>query len=359
MLRTQISLLFALLLVWAAGRTAALPPEATSSAGPAGLAAKWLDSLSPDLRKKAVFTLDDAERKDWSNLPASAHARKGVSIGEMDDAGRKAANDLLRASLSSQGYHKAAAVIHREDILIQSAAPDRLDRARQSFGTGRYYVNVFGEPAPGKPWGWQFDGHHLALNFTILNGEVIGTPALWGAQPDEIETGSEAGWRVFAAERAKGLALMHALTTQQRAKAVLSETLPKGGIFTGPQRDKALQTIEGLPASAMTKEQQALLWSLIGEYVDNQAAAAAQAHRRKIERDGFAKVHFAWMGPADDKRSFYFRVHGPSLLIEYDNTGAGREERDSNHIHSVYRDPSNDYGEDLLKKHYMASPHGK
>jgi hypothetical protein len=226
------------------------------------------------------------------------------------------------------------------------------------FGTGRYYVNVFGEPGAGKPWGWQFDGHHLALNFTILNGEVIGTPALWGAQPDEIQTGTEAGWRVFTAERAKGFALIQALNPQQRAKAILSEKLPQG-IFTGPQRDKALQTIEGLPASAMTKDQQSLLWSLIDEYVGNQASAAAQAHRRKIERDGFAKVHFAWMGPVDTKRSVYFRVHGPSLLIEYDNTGAGREERDSNHIHSVYRDPSNDYGEDLLKKHYQAFPHGQ
>jgi hypothetical protein len=195
-------------------------------------------------------------------------------------------------------------------------------------------------------------------DFTILNGEVIGTPALWGAQPDEIQSGTEAGWRVFIAERAKGFALIQALNPQQRGKAILSEKLPQG-IFTGPRRDKALQTIDGLPASAMTKEQQTLLWSLIDEYVNNQAPAAAQAHRRKIERDGFAKVHFAWMGPVDTKRSIYFRVHGPSLLIEYDNTGAGREERDSNHIHSVYRDPSNDYGEDLLKKHYQAFPHGQ
>jgi hypothetical protein len=187
---------------------------------------------------------------------------------------------------------------------------------------------------------------------------MTGAPALWGAQPDEIETGDEAGWRVFAAERDKGYAMVHSLTAQQRTKAILSETLPPG-LFTGPQRDKGLQTPQGLPASAMTAAQQALLWSLIDEYVNNQSEPVARAHHRKIEREGIGKVHFAWMGSTDPARSAYFRVHGPSILIEYDNTGAGREQRDTNHIHSMFRDPSNDYGEDLLKKHYQAVPHSQ
>lgn len=118
-----------------------------------------------------------------------------------------------------------------------------------------------------------------------------------------------------------------------------------------------MQKIEGLPASALNPAQKALLWSLIGEYVDNQAEPVAAANKRKIERDGFAKVHFAWMGPVDRARSFYFRVHGPSILIEYDNTGNARLDRDSNHIHSMFRDPSNDYGEDLLRKHYETAAH--
>lgn len=357
--RTLFAAVFGALLLWAAVRTSALPVETPSSSGGlTALAAAWLQALTPELRGKATFAMDDAERKDWSNLPAGAYARKGVSLDEMDDRARKAANDLLRASLSSQGYHKAAAVMHREDILIQSAPAANRERALRNFGTGKYYFNVFGEPVAGKPWGFQLDGHHLALNFTMVNGQLIGTPALWGAQPDEIEKGSEAGWRVFAAERAKGLALIEALSGAQRAKAILSDKLP-ASIFTGPQRDKALQKIEGLPAAQLNPAQQAMLWSLIDEYVNNQSAAGALAHRRKIEKDGFGKVHFAWMGARDNSRSFYYRVHGPSILIEYDNTGAGREERDSNHIHSVYRDPSNDYGEDLLKKHYQAAAHGR
>ena len=109
----------------------------------------------------------------------------------------------------------------------------------------------------------------------------------------------------------------------------------------------------------LTQDQVAMLWTLIDEYVNNQSEPVARTHRRKIERDGIGKVHFAWMGPVDDARSFYFRVHGPSILIEYDNTGRDREVRDSNHIHSMFRDPSNDYGEDLLKRHYQSAPHGR
>ena len=338
---------FVLLLAIAALR--AQPPVSESVTV---LVQRFLDALSPELRKNAMFPFDDPERKEWSNLPTRNVPRKGVPLAEMTDRGRALAHELMRASLSSQGYLKAAAVVHREQILINNGG------SSATFGTGRYYVNVFGDPAADKRWGWQFDGHHLALNFTVVNGVMTGAPALWGAQPDQIEKGDEAGWRIFAAERAKGYALVNALTPQQRTSAILSDKLPPS-FFTGPGRDKALQRIEGLPASSMTPAQQEMLWTLIDEYVNNQTEVVARAHRAKIEREGIGKVHFAWMGSTDPARSCYFRVHGPSILIEYDNTGAGRDERDSNHIHSMFRDPSNDYGEDLLKKHYQSIPHGR
>lgn len=325
--------------------------------GMAAAARRFLDALPPDARAKAQFAFDDDERKDWSNLPAS-YARKGLPLEAMDDKARKAAHELLRASLSSQGYLKAAGIVHREAVLIASAQPAGAARAQQMFGTGKYYLGVFGNPGADKRWGWQFDGHHLALNFTQVGDQVTGAPALWGAQPDEILSGTEAGWRVLAAERAKGLALIGSLDEKQRVRAVLSDKRPEG-IFTGPKRDKALQKIEGLPASMLSASQRVLLWSLIDEYVGNQTEAVAAAHRRKIERDGVGKIHFAWMGPVDGAKSFYFRVHGPSILIEYDNTGEPAGGADSNHIHSMFRDPGNDYGEDLLKRHYETVPHGK
>ncbi len=324
--------------------------------GIAAAARRFLDTLPAEAKAKVQFAMDDAERKDWSNLPAGMHPRKGLSLEEMDDRSRRAAHELMRASLSSQGYLKAAAIVRREGVILSGLPANADSSRRNNFGMGKYFFGIFGQPGAASGWGWQFDGHHLALNFTAVGQQVTGAPALWGAEPDEILTGNEAGWRVLAAERSKGFALIESLTSPQRAKAILSEKLPEG-IFTGPQRDKALQTVVGLPSSAMNPDQKALLWSLIEEYVNNQIEPIAAAHRKKIERDGFAKVHFAWMGPVDRSRSFYFRVHGPSILIEYDNTGNARQERDSNHIHSMFRDPSNDYGEDLLRKHYEAVPH--
>jgi hypothetical protein len=350
MRRLLLSSFFAILLASAAICTSAAGAESSQSGDITSIVLRFLDTFKPEDREKALFDFDDAERKDWSNLPTRNYPRKGVPLAEMSNPGRLAAHELMRASLSSQGYLKAAAVFHREQILLNNGG----DSA--NFGTGKYYFGVFGNPAADKRWGWQLDGHHLALNFTIVDGVMTGAPALWGAQPDQIERGDEAGWRVFAAERDKGYALVHSLTQQQRSTAILGEALPPG-LFTGPKRDKALQTPVGLPASELNATQRGLLWTLIDEYVNNQIETVARAHREKIEKEGIEKVHFAWMGSTDPARSCYFRVHGPSILIEYDNTGQGREERDTNHIHSMFRDPSNDYGEDLLKKHYQTQPH--
>ncbi len=352
MQRLILSSLFALLLAGAAVSTRAVGAEANLGDGVTAIVLRFLESFKPEDRQKVLFDFDDPERMDWSNLPTRNYPRKGVSLAEMSNPGRLAAHELMRASLSSQGYLKAAAVFHREQILLNTRGTSA------QFGPGKYYFGVFGDPAADKRWGWQLDGHHLALNFTIVDGVMTGAPALWGAQPDLIEFGDEGGWRVFAAERDKGFALVHALTEQQRAVAVLSEQLP-AGLFAGPKRDKALQTPEGLPASEMTADQHALLWTLIDEYVNNQIETVARAHRRKIEQDGLEKIRFAWMGSTDPTRSCYYRVHGPSILIEYDNTGQDREERDTNHIHSMFRDPSNDYGEDLLKEHYQTAAHNR
>jgi hypothetical protein len=181
------------------------------------------------------------------------------------------------------------------------------------------------------------------------------TPVLFGASPDIVPRGPYAGWHVLAQEREKGFAVLDSLTTAQRQRAVLAEKVPPD-IFAGPQRDKALEKFEGLPASDLDARQRALLWSLIEEYLGNQLPEVARAHRAKIEADGAGKLHFAWMGPASREQSFYYRVHGPSLLIEYDNTGRpGPPFAHTNHVHIVYRDPTNDYGEDLLAKHHRQS----
>lgn len=212
--------------------------------GITGAARRFLDVLPAEAKAKVQFAFDDAERKDWSNLPAGGYPRKGLSFEDMDDRARRAAHELMRSSLSSQGYLKAAAIVRREGVILQNLPADADARRRNNFGMGKYFFGVFGQPGTDKRWGWQFDGHHLALNFTVVGEQVTGAPALWGAEPDEILTGNEAGWRVLAAERSKGFAMIESLTAQQRAKAILSEKLP-AGIFTGRSAIRSCRRLKG------------------------------------------------------------------------------------------------------------------
>ncbi len=318
----------------------------------------FLESLSGELAEKAKFNFeDDGERKDWSNLPAPMHPRNGAKFGEMNDAQKIAAYRLLEAGLSSQGYAKAAGVMRLDDVWAELMNAQRPGQASALFGSDKYWMAIFGTPDTKGVWGWQLDGHHLGVNFTSVNGELSLAPMFFGAEPDTVPSGPSAGWRIFGAERNKGFALLRSLNSEQRGKAVLSETIPEG-ILEGPGAGGAIKKMEGIRASELDASQRTLLWDLINEYLDNAPRKPAEAQRSKIVADGDANLHFAWMGPIDEEANVYFRVHGPSVLIEYENVFAGpRRGGYSNHIHTILREPSNDYGEDLLRKHYAESEH--
>lgn len=320
---------------------------------------KFLESLDGKSAEKATFEFDNEnERKDWSNLPARMHKRNGISFGEMSDAQKIAAYRLLESGLSSQGYSKVTGAMRLDDIWADVINERRAGQGSAMFGSDKYWMAVFGTPDPAKPWGWQIDGHHLAVNFTSVNGVPVLTPMFFGAEPDVVLTGPYAGWRIFAAERSKAFALIESLDDAQQSKAILADKVP-GAIFEGPGAGGALDKMEGITASDLNDEQRTLLWSLIDEYLNNAPHEVAATQRTKIAADGNEQLHFAWMGPIDDKANIYFRVHGPSVLIEYDNVFAGRADRSaySNHIHTILREPSNDFGEDLLRKHYAESEH--
>jgi hypothetical protein len=197
--------------------------------------------------------------------------------------------------------------------------------------------------------------HHLAVNFTVVDGKVGFTPLFVGAEPQVVKEGTFAGWRVLDHEIVRAFALVRSLDAGQRRMAVLADTVAEDQ-FTGKGRKDSLATMAGIPASRLGADQQRMLWGLVREFVGSAADEAADAQMRKIERDGLAKLHFAWWGPTDDpSRRFMYRIHGPSILIEY-----VREERNgapTNHVHAIVRDPSNDYGEDWLAKHYREQPH--
>ena len=282
--------------------------------------------------------------------------REGVNFGEMTPEQRVLAHRLIQSPLSSQGYLKVTGIMKLDDVL---KAIQRLARpGRPSmFGHDLYWVGVFGDPKADKAWGWQLDGHHLALNFTIVGNEVSVTPAFLGADPAEVRTGEYSGWRILAKEDDRGRALFNSLNEPQRTKAILGVEAPRD-VITGPGRSDLLKKVHGLPASEMTAKQRALLMAVLNEYAHNLDHGLAHAQLVRIRAAGLDKLHFAWAGTEPDK-PYYYRIHGPTVLIEFDNSfpPGGGESGPINHIHTVWRDTENDYGEDLLQKHYRESPH--
>jgi hypothetical protein len=335
-------------------------PQAEQSTVQMATAAKdFLEGLTPEEKASAVFpTMGDAARTSWSNLPAMFVERRGVRIGDLSDEQRRGLHRLLRASSSSQGYQKLAGIIRLDEVLngeatvaVESGERRLPPGLIESWTSENYWVSFYGIPEVGGTWGWQLSGHHLAANFTVVDSRLSFTPLFLGAEPNEVQAGLEAGWRVLSHEAERGFELLHALRPVQRSQAVLDVDTPDG-ILTGPGRKGSLATYAGLSASDMDDAQLMLLWALIDEFIANVDSDAATAQLAKIQNDGLESLHFAWIGPQDDVSGrYYYRVHGPSVLIEYViEEGVGGAA--ANHVHGIVRDPGNDYGENWLGAHY-------
>lgn len=315
--------------------------------------------LSAEDVEKALFDLTDEEtRTTWSNLPASLVERKGVRVGDLTESQRQLLHNLIRASTSSQGYHKIAGLMWLDDILHEQSLErvasrgDRFARLVESWTSENYWFSFFGDPRTDTRWAWLISGHHLAANFTVVDEQVAFTPLFLGAEPYEIDKGPYAGWRVLSHEVERGFEVLQSLSADQQAKAVLAAEIPRD-VLEGPGRKASLQRFEGISANVLTPDQQNLLWYLIREYIENADHDAAEAQLAKIENDGLENLYFAWIGPMDDiSKRYYYRVHGPSILIEYVRERGVGNAGAANHIHSIVRDPSNDYGEDWLEVHY-------
>lgn len=315
----------------------------------------FLEGLSPELRKQASFSMDDKERRAWSNLPATSFKREGVSFKEMTPEQRSLAHQLLQSTLSSQGYLKTTGIMHLDELLKAMAAERRPNRTPM-FGHDLYWVGIFGDPAKDKAWGWQLDGHHLALNITVVGDEVSVRPAFMGSDPARLPQGTYSGWMVQQAEDEKGIKLFKSLNKEQRAKAIIDDVAPRD-VITGPTRGDQLKTPVGLPISELNTSQRRLFMRLLDEYVHNYQHDIAHIQMHRIMKSGLDKMHFAWAGTEENK-PYYYRIHGPTVIIEFDNHyPPGRNAGPINHIHTVFREPGNDYGDDLLKRHLLESPH--
>jgi hypothetical protein len=210
-----------------------------------------------------------------------------------------------------------------------------------------YFVSVFGMPGTQAAWGWRLEGHHLSLNFTIVPSKSIAvTPAFFGANPAEVRSGALKGLRTLGREQDLGRALAQTMNADQRRRMVIADR-SLGDIVSGPGRSERLRELAGIAAKDLAAPQREGLQRLVEEYVRNVRADVADRELRRIRDAGFERVHFAWAGPLEPGQAHYYRIHGPTVLIEFDNT-----QNDANHIHSVWHDPTNGFGADLLRAHY-------
>jgi hypothetical protein len=330
-----------------APRSAPAAPSGTEAAM-ATAARTFLERLTPEKRSKAVFAFDADERLNWQFRRAE---RKGLPLKEMDAGQRKAAMELLRTGLSARGAEKAAIIRELERI------PAVSENGRVAMqDPEKYFFSVFGEPSETARWGWRYEGHHCAVNWTVVPGKgVSGTPQFFGTLPAEVRESMPGvppkGTRALAAEDDLGFEMVRSLTDAQRAQAITSPTSPTN-IITGAARKVGIQEETGVAYAALTEAQQKILVSLIRAYTDNQASALAKQRLGAIRKAGIERVKFAWMGGIQPGQGHYYRIQGPTFLIEFDNT-----QSDANHIHSVWRDFDGDFGMDLLAMHYQAGRH--
>lgn len=309
-------------------------------------AAHFLDLFNDDVREQANLSMEAKERYNWHYFP---RARKGIAIEEMTDDQKGAAHELLRSSLSEQGYAKATGVIELEDILRQVEGRGSNDSFRDP---GKYYFTTFGMPAHNQPWGWRLEGHHLSLNFVIIDNQLAAsTPAFFGANPSEIPFGDDKGKRILRDEEDFARQLIKTLSPSQQSKAIIATNAP-WDIITGTDRKPSIGAPAGISFNELTTKQQNLFMDLVKTYLFNNRNDFAQTQLNKLQAEGPQNLYFAWAGGLEKGQKHYYRIQGSSLLIEYDNT-----QNNANHIHTVVRDLENDFGEDVLRKHYEDSHH--
>jgi hypothetical protein len=311
-------------------------PQVMSNAAKAFLA-----SLPADQKARATFAFADQERFNWHFIP---RVRKGLAFREMAPGPRQLAHALLAAGLSQQGVIKADTVMSLDQVLKEIEVNPVNERDPE-----KYYFSIFGDPSETGTWGYRVEGHHLALNFTIVKGHVASTPSFFGANPAEVRGTSRDGLRTLAREEDLGRAVVKSLTDAQRAVAIVDKEAYKD-IITMASRKAAIEgKPSGIPFAKLTPKQRELLENLVAEYAYDFPPTIADARMDQF-RKSESGLYFAWAGGIEKGDPHYYRIQTPLFLIEYDDT-----QNNANHIHSVWRDYQGDFGDDLLAEHYQSS----
>ena len=307
-------------------------PSSSPAAEIADRAKKFLATLDEAQRGKVVFAFsDDAQRKRWSNLPATIFKRQGLRMGDLSQAQRDAVMAVLQAALSAHGYQKVQQIVEAEEKLHETEKKD-------IFGRNNYYVSFLGQPSATTPWMLQFGGHHLGLNITFVGENGTVAPSHTGAQPAHYEVAGKTV-RPLGNEADKAFALLSSLDEGQRKQAILGSEMHD--LVLGPGRDGQMIQPEGIKGSALNENQREMLLDLTSEWTGLMHEAAAKAKMEET-RKNIAETWFTWSGPTEKGGAAYFRIQGPTVFIEYAPQRLGGDP--TNHIHTIYRDPTNEYG---------------
>ncbi len=301
-------------------------------------AKRFIDLLSPEQQKLALFTAEDAERFNWHYIP---RARKGVPYRQLDEQQTVAGDALLSSVLSEDGHRKASTIMHLDQILYEQEGHNPIRDPRG------YFFSFFGRPSISGEWAWRLEGHHLSLNVSMNGGKIVGvTPFFFGANPAIVKQGPDQGLQVLRQEEELGRNLLLSLNQAERATAVI-ETRAPADIITRASRRPEIGAPVGLSYGAMNSAQQRLLLRLLHAYIDRLQTSQAEAEIALMKHDGLDRLYFAWAGEDRPGRPHYYRIQGPSFVIEYDNT-----QNNANHIHTSWRSLTRDFGGDPLRSHY-------
>lgn len=307
----------------------------------------FLNSLTEDQRTKVLLPFDDDSKAVWHFLPGSMFPRAGIQLAEIDAIQKEELNELLQAFLSETGYIKTRKIISLEKTLAEISGNLSMRDPE------KYSVAFYGNPESDSLWAWSFEGHHVSLNFTILNGNVSIAPRFLGASPATIPSGKRKGERTLHMEEDLGLELINSLSDKQRVIAIFQQKAFHDIVTGNSAKVEPLDPV-GIKYEELSPSQQAVFLNLIDEYLSTMPAEQAKRRRDSIMKEGIDQVRFGWAGATKSDEGHYYRIQGKSFLIEFDNV-----QQNANHIHTVWRDFDGDFGRDLIKEHYMSSDHHK